>query len=104
MLNTDQHNPAIKKENKMTLDQFVRNTSAIPGIDQVPRSYLNPYNNRKEWKRRLKDECIDCRRTLESLYSAIVRDEIHIDTEGSVFSNIEKKVQINVYYYTFVRC
>ena len=29
---------------------------------------------------------------MEALYWAIVHDEIHIDTEGSVFSNIEKKV------------
>lgn len=41
MLNTDQHNPAIKKENKMTLPQFLKNISSIPGIDQVPVEYLN---------------------------------------------------------------
>ncbi|KAL6226487.1 hypothetical protein ACLB2K_000449 [Fragaria x ananassa] len=39
MLNTDQHNPQVKK--KMTEDEFIRNNRAINGGKDLPRDYLS---------------------------------------------------------------
>ncbi|KAE8706485.1 ARF guanine-nucleotide exchange factor GNL2 [Hibiscus syriacus] len=39
MLNTDQHNPQVKK--KMTEEEFIRNNSAINGGQDLPREYLS---------------------------------------------------------------
>ncbi|XP_026389245.1 ARF guanine-nucleotide exchange factor GNL2-like [Papaver somniferum] len=39
MLNTDQHNPQVKK--KMTEDEFIRNNRAINGGKDLPRKYLS---------------------------------------------------------------
>ncbi|XP_016482977.1 ARF guanine-nucleotide exchange factor GNL2-like [Nicotiana tabacum] len=39
MLNTDQHNPQVKK--KMTEDEFIRNNRAINGGQDLPREYLS---------------------------------------------------------------
>lgn len=39
MLNTDQHNPQVKK--KMTEDEFIRNNRAINGGMDLPREYLS---------------------------------------------------------------
>lgn len=39
MLNTDQHNPQVKK--KMTEDEFIRNNRAINGGKDLPREYLS---------------------------------------------------------------
>ncbi|XP_020673315.1 ARF guanine-nucleotide exchange factor GNL2 isoform X2 [Dendrobium catenatum] len=39
MLNTDQHNPQVKK--KMTEDEFIRNNRAINGGVDLPREYLS---------------------------------------------------------------
>lgn len=41
MLNTDAHNSAIKKANKMTKAQFIRNVSGINGGNDFPSSYLS---------------------------------------------------------------
>lgn len=41
MLNTDAHNPAIKKANKMTKAQFIRNVSGINGGHDFPSSFLS---------------------------------------------------------------
>ncbi|KAG0502280.1 hypothetical protein HPP92_002352 [Vanilla planifolia] len=39
MLNTDQHNPQVKK--KMTEEEFIRNNRAINGGNDLPREYLS---------------------------------------------------------------
>ncbi|XP_015575473.2 ARF guanine-nucleotide exchange factor GNL2-like [Ricinus communis] len=39
MLNTDQHNPQVKK--KMTEEEFIRNNRAINGGQDLPRDYLS---------------------------------------------------------------
>lgn len=65
MLNTDAHNPSIKT--KMTKEQFIRNNAGISEGKNLPREYL------------------------ESLYLKIVRNEIKMEIEGSVFTNSEKK-------------
>ncbi|KAF2314132.1 hypothetical protein GH714_023031 [Hevea brasiliensis] len=39
MLNTDQHNPQVKK--KVTVDEFIRNNRAINGGQDLPREYLS---------------------------------------------------------------
>jgi ankyrin repeat protein len=41
MLNTDAHNPAIKKANKMTKAQFIRNVSGINGGHDFPDRFLS---------------------------------------------------------------
>lgn len=41
MLNTDQHNPQVKK--KMTEDDFIRNNRAINGGQDLPREYLSEF-------------------------------------------------------------
>jgi hypothetical protein len=41
MLNTDAHNPAIKKANKMTKAQFIRNVSGINGGRDFPDKFLS---------------------------------------------------------------
>ncbi|EXB37040.1 Pattern formation protein [Morus notabilis] len=43
MLNTDQHNPQVKK--KMTEDEFIRNNRAINGGKDLPREYLSELFN-----------------------------------------------------------
>jgi brefeldin A-resistance guanine nucleotide exchange factor 1 len=40
MLNTDLHNPTIKQEARMTLDQFIRNNRGINGGEDLPADYL----------------------------------------------------------------
>lgn len=40
MLNTDLHNPTIREENRMTLDQFVKNNRGINDGQDFPREYL----------------------------------------------------------------
>lgn len=52
MLNTDAHNPSIRKDRKMTVDQFVSNNRGIDGGKDIPRPVL------------------------EALYHEIVNDEI----------------------------
>ncbi|OMO58070.1 SEC7-like protein [Corchorus olitorius] len=43
MLNTDQHNPQVKK--KMTEEEFIRNNRAINGGKDLPREYLSELFN-----------------------------------------------------------
>ena len=40
MLNTDAHNPAIKKENKMTKEQFIKSNRGISGGANLPQEFL----------------------------------------------------------------
>ena len=40
MLNTDLHNPTIKKENRMTQTQFIRNNRGINAGDDLPEEFL----------------------------------------------------------------
>ena len=67
MLNTDAHNPAIKKQNKMTKAQFVGNNRGINGGSDLPPEFL------------------------QDLYDRIVEDEIKMDDDGSTYANAEKK-------------
>jgi hypothetical protein len=69
MLNTDAHNPNIKKENKMTKEQFIRNNRGINGGADLPAEYM------------------------DKIYNRIVNEEIKMDTEGgiSITSNAEMK-------------
>eukprot|EP01094_Clydonella_sp_ATCC50884_P021102 TRINITY_DN4557_c0_g1_i1.p1 TRINITY_DN4557_c0_g1~~TRINITY_DN4557_c0_g1_i1.p1 ORF type:complete len:923 (+),score=331.36 TRINITY_DN4557_c0_g1_i1:136-2904(+) len=67
MLNTDAHNPAIKKANKMTKRQFVGNNRGINGGANLPQEFL------------------------EDLYDRINEDEIKMDDDGSTYANAEKK-------------
>ena len=57
MLNTDQHNPQVKR--KMTLEQFVRNNRGTNGGEDWPRE------------------------TLESIFDGIVEDEIKLTDESA---------------------
>ncbi|CAN0135183.1 unnamed protein product, partial [Phaeothamnion confervicola] len=41
MLNTDQHNPAIKEEKRMTRDGFVRNNHGIANGQNLPEPFLH---------------------------------------------------------------
>ena len=67
MLNTDAHNPAIKKQNKMTKAQFIGNNRGINNGKDVDQAYM------------------------ERLYDRIVEEEIKMDATGSMFANAEKK-------------
>ena len=67
MLNTDAHNPAIKKQNKMTRQQFVSNNRGINDGGDIDAKYL------------------------EHIYDRIVEEEIKMDSEQSLFANAEKK-------------
>lgn len=58
MLNTDAHNPAIKKANKMTKAQFIRNVSGINDGADFPDRFLS------------------------ELYDRIVTNEIKMETEA----------------------
>jgi Sec7-like guanine-nucleotide exchange factor len=40
MLNTDAHNPAIKQQNKMTKEQFVKNNRGLDAGHDLPREFL----------------------------------------------------------------
>mmetsp|Transcript_18408 Transcript_18408/g.46817 ORF Transcript_18408/g.46817 Transcript_18408/m.46817 type:complete len:864 (-) Transcript_18408:146-2737(-) len=72
MLNTDAHNPAIKKQNKMTKQQFVRNNKGINGGKDLPEKFL------------------------EDLYARIVKDEIKMEDEGTVLTTAERKGWMNI--------
>ena len=67
MLNTDAHNPAIKKQDKMTKQQFVNNNRGINDGGDIDRAYL------------------------ERVYDGIVAEGIKMDTETNVFTNADKK-------------
>lgn len=69
MLNTDAHNPAIKKQNRMTRQQFVGNNRGCNDGEDFPREYL------------------------EYIYDRIVQEEIkmNMDAVEAVFHNAEKK-------------
>jgi len=61
MLNTDAHNPSIKKEEKMTKQQFVNNNRGINKNENLPTEYL------------------------EKLYDGIYENEIQSDFEREEF-------------------
>jgi hypothetical protein len=67
MLNTDAHNPAIKKQNKMTKAQFIGNNRGINEGQDLPAEYLS------------------------NLYDRINDDEIKLDDSNSTYANAEKK-------------
>ena len=66
MLNTDLHNPQIKDENRMTLEQFVRNNRGINGGEDLPEEYLS------------------------SLYSQIKENQIQVQKEVNDFMSREE--------------
>ncbi|EGC32816.1 hypothetical protein DICPUDRAFT_8073, partial [Dictyostelium purpureum] len=65
MLNTDAHNPNIKK--KMTKQEFLRNNSGINNGDDLPADFM------------------------ESVYDKIVTNEIKMERDGSSNQHVEKK-------------
>jgi hypothetical protein len=65
MLNTDAHNPNIKK--KMSKQEFLSNNRGINSGEDVPAEFM------------------------ETLYDKIVNDEIKMETEGNLFKNASKK-------------
>lgn len=68
MLNTDAHNPAIKKQNKMTKIQFIQNNRGINNGNDVDKEYL------------------------EKIYDSIVAEAIQMKPEvQTAFTNAEKK-------------
>lgn len=67
MLNTDLHNPAIKKEKKMTQEDFIKNNKKIDQGKDLPKKYL------------------------KKIYNNIKRDQIQMDAGVSVYHNAEKK-------------
>lgn len=46
LLNTDLHSKQIKKEKKMTKEQFIRNSTGLPGFPDLPHPYLEEMYNR----------------------------------------------------------
>lgn len=58
MLNTDLHNPTIKKENRMTLKQFIRNNRGINGGEDLSEAFLT------ELYEQIKDKQIQVRREM----------------------------------------
>jgi len=67
MLNTDAHNPAIKKQNKMTKAQFISNNRGINDGQDVDREYL------------------------EKIYDGILKEPFKMNAENSIFTNADKK-------------
>ena len=67
MLNTDAHNPAIRKQNKMTKVQFIGNNRGINEGADLPADFLS------------------------ALYDRIIEDEIKLDDSNSTYANAEKK-------------
>jgi ankyrin repeat protein len=68
MLNTDAHNPAIKKQNRMTKQQFVNNNRGCNEGNDFDREFL------------------------EYIYDRIVEEEIKMpQAGGSIFNSAEKK-------------
>lgn len=60
MLNTDLHNPQIKDENRMTVEQFLRNNRGINGGEDLPESYLiDLYHQIKEKQIQVQKEVND---------------------------------------------
>lgn len=71
MLNTDAHNPSIKKQNKMTKPQFINNNTGINNGENFPEKFLS------------------------DLYDKIVTYEIKMESEESQFLNAELKGWLN---------
>ena len=67
MLNTDAHNPNIKKEKKMTVDEWIQNNKGINGGSDLSLHFL------------------------VKIYHRIVKEEIKMDTEVNSYTNAEKK-------------
>lgn len=67
MLNTDAHNPAIKKQNKMSKAQFLQNNSGLNGGADFPDKFLS------------------------DLYDKILTYEIKMESDDSEFLNAELK-------------
>ncbi|OBZ90807.1 hypothetical protein A0J61_01144 [Choanephora cucurbitarum] len=40
MLNTDQHNPQVRRQSRMSLEQYIRNVSGVNNKGDFPRDYL----------------------------------------------------------------
>jgi len=60
MLNTDLHNPQIKDENRMTVEQFLRNNRGINGGEDLPETYLiDLYHQIKETQIQVQKEVND---------------------------------------------
>jgi golgi-specific brefeldin A-resistance guanine nucleotide exchange factor 1 len=60
MLNTDLHNPTIKKESRMTLRQFIRNNRGINGGQDMPEDFLSElYEQIKHKQIQVKREMAD---------------------------------------------
>ena len=71
MLNTDLHNPTIKADQRMTLEEFLRNNRGINSGDSLPDEYLSDlYDQIKE-------------RELQ-----LVTDQLPIDNVGNIDSKI----------------
>eukprot|EP01103_Thecamoeba_quadrilineata_P021343 TRINITY_DN977_c0_g1_i1.p1 TRINITY_DN977_c0_g1~~TRINITY_DN977_c0_g1_i1.p1 ORF type:complete len:895 (-),score=201.43 TRINITY_DN977_c0_g1_i1:21-2705(-) len=67
MLNTDAHNPAIRKQDKMTKQQFIKNNTGINNGNNIDQEYL------------------------EQVYERIQKEKIQLPEGLSIFNNAEKK-------------
>lgn len=65
MLNTDAHNPSIKR--KMTREQFIKNNSGINGGEDLSSSYLS------------------------QIYDRIIADEIKMERDALTYTDAQKQ-------------
>lgn len=72
MLNTDAHNPAIKKQNKMTKKQFIANNSGINDGENFPEKFLS------------------------DLYDKIVTYEIKMESDDHEYLHADLKGWLNI--------
>lgn len=76
MLHTDAHSREIKSENKMTVEEFVKNNQACEGGEAIPESYLS------------------------SLYERVVSEEWAVESETA----LARKKELLIHAHTDIYC
>ena len=93
MLNTDLHNPTIKQESRMTLNQFVRNNRGINGGEDLPEEFLT------ELYEQIKAEQIQVRREM----GEIMTHHENNDFRSTWESILAKKGEVTTAFFTDAR-
>lgn len=78
MLNTDLHNPGIKQERKMTVEEFIKNNRGINDGDDLPEDYLT------ELYEQIKDKEIQVRAELGEFLASHSHEDFRQNWDGLI--------------------
>jgi brefeldin A-resistance guanine nucleotide exchange factor 1 len=91
MLNTDLHNPTIKKDSRMTLKQFIRNNRGINGGEDIPEEFLS------ELYEQIKDEQIQVRQEMAEM---MTKNEYDSDFRTAWESIVAKSHEVSTPFFS----